>query len=80
MVMGDNLIFDTLQYANKLKNAGVPEEQANIHAEAIADLLDNRMATKKDLEQIKNNLLIKLGGMLATGIGLIVFLLRLFNK
>jgi len=78
--MGDNLIFNTLQYSNRLKKAGVSEEQANVHAEAIADLVDNRMATKKDLEQIKNNLLIKLGGMMVTGIALIVFLLRLFEK
>jgi len=78
--MGDNLIFNTLQYANRLKKAGVSEEQANVQAEAIADLVDNRMATKKDLEQIKNNLLIKLGGMMVTGVALIVFLLRLFEK
>ena len=78
--MGDNLIFNTLQYANRLKKAGVCEEQANVQAEAIADLVDNRMATKKDLEQIKNNLLIKLGGMMVTGVALIVFLLRLFEK
>ena len=78
--MGDNLIFNTLQYSNRLKKAGVSEEQANVHAEAIADLVDNRMATKKDLEQIKNNLLIKLGGMMVTGVALIVFLLRLFEK
>jgi len=78
--MGDNLIFNTLQYSNRLKKAGVSEEQANVHAEAIADLVDNRMATKKDLEQIKNNLLIKLGGMMVTGIALIVFLLRLFER
>ena len=78
--MGDNLIFNTLQYSNRLKKAGVCEEQANVHAEAIADLVDNRMATKKDLEQIKNNLLIKLGGMMVTGIALIVFLLRLFER
>jgi len=27
--------FDTLKYAKQLKQAGVPEEQAEIHAEAL---------------------------------------------
>jgi len=40
-------IFDTLAYGKKLKSAGVPENQAEIHAEAIAGLIDEQLATKK---------------------------------
>lgn len=36
------IIFGTLAYAKKLKQAGVPEKQAEVHAEAIAELVDER--------------------------------------
>jgi hypothetical protein len=39
--------FDTLAYAKKLKEAGVPERQAEAQAEALAEIVDERLATKK---------------------------------
>lgn len=38
------MIFDTIQYANKLKAAGVSDKQAEVHAEAIAELMESRLA------------------------------------
>ena len=51
----DTAIFDTLAYAKKLKEAGVPENQAEIHAEAIAGLINEQLATKKDLQILEAN-------------------------
>jgi len=52
--------FDTLAFAKKLKNAGVPEEQAEAMAEVQADtfrgFLDSSLATKADLK-------IEIGGL-----------------
>jgi len=53
--------FDTLKYANKLEEAGVPEAQAKVQAEAmkeqndtvqefIEDKIDNTLATKHDIK------------------------------
>lgn len=42
--------FDTLAYANKLKQAGVPIEQAEVHAEALLEVFEDRIATKQDLK------------------------------
>ena len=56
--------FDTLAYAKKLKSAGMPEQQADIQAEALFELVDEKLATKKDLELLKKDLIIKLGGMI----------------
>jgi hypothetical protein len=44
-----------LAYAKKLKSAGVPENQAEIHTEAIASLIDEQLATKKDLQILEAN-------------------------
>lgn len=50
------LSFDTLQYANKLKAAGVPEKQAEVQAEAFKELIEDNLATKRDLKELEANL------------------------
>ena len=47
--MSDTITFDTLVYAKKLQRAGVPEEQAEVHAEALAVIIDEKLATKQDI-------------------------------
>ena len=54
--MGNELIFDTLKYANRLKAAGVPEKQAEVQAEIISETIEDKLATKTDLEQVKSEL------------------------
>ena len=54
--MGNERIFDTLHYANKLKAVGVPEKQAEVHAETMVEIISNNLATKQDLEPIKSEL------------------------
>jgi hypothetical protein len=49
--------FDTLAYSKKLKAAGMPEQQADIQAEALFELVDEKLATKKDLELLKKDLI-----------------------
>jgi hypothetical protein len=50
------ITFDTLAYAKKLKAVGVPSEQAEVQAETIAEVMDERMATKRDLDVLESNL------------------------
>lgn len=91
------IVFDTLRYAKKLVKVGFTQQQAEVQAEALAEVVDDKLATKQDLEQtkselkrdikeldlkieaIKNELLLKLGGMMVSGIGLIVLLMKLFK-
>ncbi len=51
--MPSTLTFDTLAYVKKLRSAGVAEEQAEIHAEALAEILEERIATKQDLKELE---------------------------
>ncbi len=50
------LAFDTHAYVKKLRDAGVPEAQAEIQLEAIVAILEKRIATKDDLELRKTEL------------------------
>ena len=74
-------IFDTLAYAKKLKEAGVPENQAEIHAEAIAGLIDEQLATKKDLQILEANVTARIvrwvAGMLVAQAAIVATLVKL---
>ena len=73
--------FDTYAYVKKLKSVGVPEEQAEVQAQAIADLVNDRLVTKEDLErglkELEYRLIIRLGGMIVVAIGIIATLVKL---
>ena len=43
-------VIDTLRYARKLKDAGVPPAQAEAMADAFGSELVDQLATKADLE------------------------------
>jgi hypothetical protein len=81
-------IFDTHAFVKRLTAAGMPEQQAEILAEEQARLIDERLATKADLallradlgaleQRLKDQLTIRLGGMLAAGIVLVGALVKL---
>ncbi len=50
------LTFDTLKYAERLRAAGVSEQQAKAEAEALRDVLsealDSTLATKSDVQLV----------------------------
>jgi hypothetical protein len=48
-------IFDTLAYAKKLKSVGFTEEQAEVQAEAMAEIIDDKLATKRDLRDLQKS-------------------------
>jgi len=49
--MSHAIHFDTLAYANKLKDAGIPDKHAEAQSEALAAIFDDQVATKKDLPE-----------------------------
>ena len=44
--------FDTLGYARRLRGAGLTDEQAEVHAEALATALGEVLVTKQDLRDL----------------------------
>jgi len=86
--MSATISFDTLAYAKKLTAAGFTQQQAEVQAEALKEIIDERLATKhdiavlkKDLKELelrlKYDLTLRMGVMLAAAITIIVSLLKL---
>ena len=86
--MPSTIVFDTLAYAKKLKAAGFTEEQAEVQAEALAEIVDERLATKQDLRELETTLkrdikelemrlIIRLGTMMAISIAVVAALVKL---
>lgn len=60
--------YNAISYANRLKDAGLQSKIADIQAEELCNILNDDIATKKDIEilrleiqSIKNDIILKLG-------------------
>ena len=47
--------FDTLTYSKKLKEAGFSERQAEAQAEALRAVVEENLATKRDIELVRGD-------------------------
>jgi hypothetical protein len=51
------ITFDTFKFVDRLEKAGVPREQAaalvDAQKEALAEALDNTLATKSDIQSVR---------------------------
>ncbi|MBF0434970.1 MAG: hypothetical protein HQL77_06300 [Magnetococcales bacterium] len=54
--MGNTIAFDTHAYVKKLREAGVNERQAEVQAEALVELVEDRLATKRDFADLKKDI------------------------
>jgi len=48
--------FDTLGYAKRLRDAGVPAQEAEAHAEAAREFIMTELVTKSDLDVTRREL------------------------
>lgn len=82
------IAFDTLAYVKKLKAAGVPENQAEVQAEAFAEIIEERLATKQDILmlqrgmkkmelRLKHDLTLRMGTIFAASIAIVAALVKL---
>ncbi len=78
------MTIDTLGFAEHLEKSGIKRDDARAHAAAIRDVIMPEIATRQDIDDLKNliekqSLSIKvwLGGLLVVGIGILVALDRL---
>jgi hypothetical protein len=73
--------LDTLGYAKRLREKGVPPDQAEAHAEAARDFIMVELVTKTDLnealERWSLKLTVRLGLLLAAGIAALGVMVKL---
>lgn len=86
--MGHTITFDTLAYAKKLIAAGVPEKQAEVQAEALAEIVEDQLATKhdlkelelalrRDIKELELRLTLRFGIMLAAAVTILAAIIKL---
>ena len=73
------LIFDTHKFIKRLTEAGMPLGQAEVLAEEQTKLIDERLATKDDLKMMELRLTMKMGALIAAGIGIVATVTKLLN-
>ena len=75
--------FDSLSYAKHLRDNGVPQDQAEAHAEAAKMFIMNELVTKEDLRSALETqtlrLSVRMGVMLAAGLTLLGAVLKLHS-
>lgn len=73
------LTFDTHKFVKRLTEAGMPLQQAEVLAEEQTKLIDERLATKDDLKMMELRLTMKVGALIAAGIGIVATVTKLLN-
>ena len=79
------ITFDTHGFVKRLTAAGMPEAQAEVLADEQTNLIENNLATKRDLKELEvalkselremeQRIVIRLGGMIILAVGVIVTL------
>jgi len=61
-------MFNTLKYAKILEEVGFSREQAETSIKILVEIMEDKMATKQDLKELKSDLTIRLGSMIAGAI------------
>ena len=56
-------VFDTLAYARRLKRAGIPDDQAEAHADALQAVFTEGVANKSDLKTCLARLEARIGAV-----------------
>lgn len=79
--MERTIAFDTHAYVKKLKAVGFTEDQAEAQAEAIAELVEERLVTKQYLDlrlaELKSGIIKWVAGMLVAQAAVVATLVRL---
>ena len=76
--------FDSLGYAKRLESVGVPRAQAEAQADALRDLIEGQLATKRDLRELEERLTyrltLRLGGIVVACSTIMLTILALLIK
>ncbi len=51
-----SIAFDTHRFVKRLTAAGMPEKQAEVLAEEQASLVDEKLATKRDIQDVRRDI------------------------
>ena len=75
--MTNAVVFDTHAFVKRMKEVGMPEEQAEALAQSQVELIEERVATKRDLKELEMRMTLKMGSMLAVAVIVLTALTKL---
>jgi hypothetical protein len=86
--MAHTIASDILQYENILREAGIPEKEANAHAKGMATFVENNLVKKEYLDykleilesRLESRLISKIGGVIVVSLTLGLSILGFFLK
>ena len=74
-----DLLFDRLSFIDRLKRAGITDDHARAHAEAIDEALHEAVATKADITALRSDIALlesrlttRTGGMMVAAVGILL--------
>jgi hypothetical protein len=76
--MTNNILFDRLAYIDRLTRAGISDDHARAHADAMGEALREGVATRHDLLALEHRLTVR-GGLMATAAVAILASLKFFG-
>lgn len=68
------IVFDSHAFVKKLVAVGFTEKQAEVFAKEQVKLIEDGLATKRDLKELEMRVVIKLGAMMVALVGVLVAL------
>ena len=73
------MVFNSLNYAKRLEQAGFTREQAEVQANIMTEIVDEKIATKQDLRELelrlKYDLTLRMVAMIAAGVAFLAALM-----
>lgn len=73
------MVFNSLNYAKRLEQAGFTREQAEVQANIMTEIVDEKIATKQDLRELelrlKYDLTLRMGAMITAGVAFLAALM-----
>lgn len=70
--------FDTLKASRRLREAGIPEQQSDAFVDTFAEMAAG-LATKGDIKQLEQRLIIRLGAMVAGATAILIAAYAVFG-
>ena len=73
-------MFNTLKYAKMLQDVGFSKDQAETSVGILVEIMEDKLATKEDLQilktELKADLTVRMGTMLAASIAILTAILK----
>jgi hypothetical protein len=70
-------MFNTLRYAKMLEEAGFSRDQAETSIKILVEIMEDRLATKQDIRELKLELTLRMGTMLTASVAILAAIIKL---